>query len=169
MTQVHPVQLEEIRRAVAEARAIDADDEAFIADHLEGATDIDEIVGGLLREREEYAANAEACRATAAEFAAKAKVWDDRAERNKVILGRIRNIVGQTIRHAFGTVIVSTLKSTPQKAPDFNPENLPDDLMRVEVIKRADAAKIKEAMEAGRNVPGYQWSEPRESISIRRK
>lgn len=165
---IHPNDLEAIRRVVAEVRAVDADDEQLLDDSLEGETDIDAIVGGLLREREEYIAHAEACKATAHEFTEKAKAWEDRAGRHKTLLGRIRNIVGHNLKHAFGQVIVSVRKSAVEKAPDFNPENLPDDLLKIEIIKRADAAAIKAAMESGRNVPGYRWGDPKEIVQVRK-
>ena len=165
--QIHPSAIEKIRRAVAEARAVDAEDEQLIEDHLEAETDFMEIVGGLIEEMKWHRESEHLNNRLALEYKAKAGEHADSVARIKKALGKIRNIVGQNIKHPLGSVIVAKLASIPQKASDFDVSSLPDDLVRRKEVVEADADKVKAAMEQGRNVPGYQWSGERESVRIK--
>lgn len=162
---IHPQQLAEIRRVVAEVRAVDPDDEQFLADSLEAETGLLEIVGALLEERTLCTAHAAAMAHVGDQYHDKARKWKERGERLRQLLGRIRDMVGANIKHPAGTVIVSERKPAVEYAPDFDAADLPDDLVRLK--REPDKAAINAAVEAGRNVPGVRWGDPKKVVTIK--
>lgn len=161
---IHPQKLAELRQAVADARAADPDDDELLADMLDGA-DFGEIVARCFQSRREALASKGAMEDLAGHYRARAGLFETRAERIGHLLGRLRDLSGQNIKHPLGSVIVSERKPDVERAEDFDVKALPDDLVRVK--REPDMAKIKEAVKAGRNVPGVRWGSPKRVTQIR--
>ena len=164
---IHPATFAEIQRVVREVRATlgdDADEQA-VQDTVEGETDTMEIVGALLAERRECLQYGAAMAVVGDEYYAKARAWNDRAERVKRLLGRVRDILGQNIKHPAGTVIVSERKPAPEVADDVDVDDLPDEFVRTK--REPDKNAMKAAFAAGRNVPGVRWGDAKRQVTIK--
>jgi hypothetical protein len=136
-------------------------DELTLWDTLSGETNVDDMVGALIRERVEAEAHEAASRAAADTFAARAKRMSDRRSAINVALGAILDAVGEDkIKHPLGTVS----RLAPSKSVEITDERaVPSQLCR----QVPDKAAIKAALEAGETVPGAVLSLGKPGISVR--
>ena len=142
------------------------EDDALVADMLEGETDLHEVIGRLLEAEAEADAFAAACKALAARYAERAAQQAARQEATRGALERLMRAVGlPKIQHAAATISFRTVPAGVRF--DGAVEDLPDDLVRT--IRKPDAAAIKAAVASGRNVPGAFTTPPSTALAIRRK
>ncbi|SFI83733.1 siphovirus Gp157 family protein [Albimonas pacifica] len=152
-------------RFAADLRADFGEDDQLVADMLEGETDFHEVAGVLLKAMFEADAQADANKALAQEYAARASVLSARSQHIKDKLASLMRATGlRKLPHALATVSVRAV--APSLIYDGEPSCLPEDLRREKI--EADKTAIKKALEAGRTVPGARLSNGGETISIRR-
>ncbi len=157
--------IEPIRRFAEELRAACPDDADLIADMLEGETDLHEILGRLLRADAEAGAFADANKALAKTYSERASAATDRSARLRSAMQKLIEATGlRKIQHEYGTLSLRAVAPRPVFTGD--PAELPDDLRRVTIA--ADMTAIKDALKAGRTVPGAHMGNGGETISIRR-
>lgn len=140
----------------------DFDDQTFL-DTLDGETDAMDIIGGLIREREEAQAHAEACKAEAARYTARKNRLDDRAGAATKALGQVLDAMGERkVTHPLGTV--SRTKGRVRLSV-YDETAIPSQLT-VTTIK-PDTAAIKKQLEAGEDVPGAELVTGPDGVMVR--
>jgi hypothetical protein len=166
----------EIRVAATAIRSILASLElapGFDGDHtlkldmLEGETEFFEVVRHLLNENEDddgiIAALDEQIDARAIRIE-KAK---NRIEARKKAIASLMDCAQETtLRLPEATLSLRTLKPSPKV---IDPDQLPDQFVTVETVRKPNREAIKEAFERGESIPGVVRSNGGASLSVRHK
>lgn len=142
----------------------DFDEETFL-DTLDGETDAMDIIGRLIRDREEAKAHAAASKALADEYAQRRSRLDARAQAMAKAIGEILDATGQKkIAHPLGTVSRTagrmSCKITDEAA-------IPSQLTVTKVSP--DTAAIKKHLEDGETVPGAELVRGPDGVMVRVK
>jgi len=136
--------------ALIEAHPEIAEDDAFLADIIEGETDANAIMERLVIERAEAIANGEAMDALAEKYTQISDRWTMRAENRRKLMGLVLDATGlRKMVTPAGTVSVSPGRVSLSLADDFSP---PQGYARTRI--EPDKAAIKAALEAGETMPG---------------
>lgn len=142
----------------------DFDQETFL-DTLDGETDAMDIVGRLIRDREERKAHQAASKALADEYSTRAKRMGDGVSAINAVLGEVLDAMGERkIAHPLGTV--SRTKGRARVRID-DERAIPSQLTITTV--KPDAAAIKKQLEAGERVPGASLETGPEGLTVRVK
>lgn len=142
------------------------DDDDLIADTIEGETDAFEAVSRLLRWKAEQDAIAAAIKAQEADLAARRKRYEERGQGARVAIAAFMDECGLAkIERPEATLSLRKGNPSVVRTPDFNADALPDDLVKVK--READAAAVKAALEAGREVPGAILSNGPPVLTVR--
>lgn len=156
-----------IRRMADEIRAIlgdDFDDETFL-DTLDGETSAMDVMGYLIRDREEAKAHAAACDDLAKKYADRAKRLKSRADAMTKAMGDILDAMGERkLTHPLGTVSRTKGRASVQI---IDPDAVPSQLCKV--VKTPDKTAIKAQIEAGEDVPGAEMQTSPDGVSVRIK
>jgi len=143
-----------------------AEDAALRADMLEGATDIKEILISLNRALDDT-------NALQAGVQSRIELLHDREERFGLRVQFIRGLIFKVLETAqlkkceLPEATLS-LRNNPQALiGNADPVSLPDDL--VKITRTIDRKKVREALEAGQEVPGFQLSNAPPSLNVRVK
>jgi hypothetical protein len=159
LTQVPP-QIAELARAIREAA--DDDDGAFI-DTLDGEGDYISAARKALRFIREREALADAIDDVIRQYQARKAAFTAGASRTRDALGHFMSEIGErSLQLPEGTVTLAA--GRPSLVGDSDPFLLPDDLVRV--VRSPDRGAIKDALNAGRDVPGYSLSNGKPSLRI---
>jgi len=143
-------QLRAAHAALIEAHPEIAEDDAFLADIIEGETDANAIMERLVIERAEALANGEAMDALAEKYTQISDRWTMRAENRRKLMGLVLDAVGlRKMQTPAGTVSVSPGRVSLALADDFTP---PQGYARTKI--EPDKAAIKAALEAGEVMQG---------------
>jgi len=138
--------------ALIEAHPGIAEDDAFLADIIEGETDANAIMERLVIERAEAIANGQAMDALAEKYIQISDRWTMRAENRRKLMGLVLDAVGmRKMVTPAGTVSVSPGRVSLALADDFTP---PQGYARTRI--EPDKAAIKAALEAGETMPGAE-------------
>jgi hypothetical protein len=138
--------------ALIEAHPEIAEDDAFLADIIEGETDAPAIMERLVIERTEALANSAAMDALAEKYTQISDRWTMRAESRRKLMGLVLDAVGmRKMQTPAGTVSVSPGRVSLALADDFVP---PQGYARTRI--EPDKAAIKAALEAGETMPGAE-------------
>jgi cation transport regulator ChaB len=145
-----------------EVYGLDPEDEA-LGDTLDGALDLGDQIHKLLQHACEQELFAEALDKRIAEY----KARKDR-------LGRAAKAIRQHVAEAAleaglkklprPDMTVSFSMTKPGVAGEADPDQLPDDLVKVKRV--LNMAAIKEAVEAGRDVPGFYRTNGRPTVRV---
>lgn len=142
------------------------DDDDLIADSIEGETDAMEAVSKLLRWKAEQDAIAAAIKAQESDLAARRKRYEERGQGARMAIAAFMDQVGlNKIERPEATLSLRQGGVSVVKAPDFSADALPDDLVKIK--READAAALKAALEAGREVPGACLSNGATVLTVR--
>lgn len=143
-----------------------ADDDVLRADMLDGSTDIREILTGLHRTYEDTKALIDGTAGRLEDLAARRARFRQRNEFIRDLMQRI--LESAQIRKIELPEVTLSMKNNPQQLiGTLAPEDLPDDL--VKVTRAPDKTKIREALIAGREVPGVFLSNAPPSLTVRVK
>lgn len=142
----------------------DFDPEAFW-DTLDGETDVMDIIGHLIRDREEAKAHEAASKALAGEYATRAKRLSDRQKAIAAALGAILDATKQRkVTHPLGTVSRTNGRLSLQITDEAA---IPSQLCAT--ITKPDNAAIKAQIEAGETVPGAEMVRGADGVTVRVK
>ena len=161
-TNIHLI--ERVSAVLVEALGDDFDAEAFW-DTLDGETDIQEVMFGLIINRVKAQADAKAAKEVASDFNERATRLSARADACTKAMGVLLDATGQrSMPHALATV--SRTKGRDQVVID-NGDLVPRNLCVTDV--RPDKTAIKEKLSAGVKVPGARLETGPDGVSVRIK
>jgi len=156
-----------IRRMADDIRAILGDDfdiETFL-DTLDGETSAMDMLGHLIRDREEAKSHASACDALAKTYADRAKRLKARGDAMTNAMGDILDAMGERkVAHPLGTVSRTKGRASVQIV---DPDAVPTQLCKV--VKTPDKTAIKAQLDAGEHVPGAEMQTAPNGVSVRIK
>lgn len=142
------------------------DDEDLIADSIEGETDALEAVSAVLRWKAEQDAMAVALKAQEGDLQARRRRFEERGAGARLAIAAFMDQCGLTkLERPEATLSLRQGAPAVVKAPTFSADDLPDDLVRLK--REPDAAAIKSALEAGREVPGAMLSNGAPILTVR--
>lgn len=140
-------------------------DAATFWDTLDGETDAMDLIGRLIRERQEADAFAAANKALATEYSARSARMAQRKAALTKALGAILDATGQTkVAHPLATV--SRTKGR-QSVEITDEASVPSQLCRI--VRSPDLVAIREQIEAGVDVPGAALRAGEPGLTVRVK
>lgn len=156
--------IERVSAQLADMLGEEFDAETFW-DTLDGETDAMDIIGHLIRQREEAKAHAAASKALADEYTARRNRLEAKGKAIARALGDVLDATGQKkVQHPLGTV---SRTSGRLSCKVFDEASIPSQLTVTTV--RPDTAAIKQQLEAGEGVPGAELVRGEDSIVVRVK
>jgi hypothetical protein len=141
------------------------EDEQFLADVIEGETDVYEVLSILVRQANESKAQAGGLGEYAKDIGERKARIERRVEAKRALIMSIMDAAG--ISKATLPEATLSVRAGSQKAVVDDAAVLPDDLVRIE--RKPDMAAIKSAIDAGREVPGIHISNGEPSLTVRVK
>lgn len=142
----------------------DFDAETFW-DTLDGETDVMDIIGHLIKQREEAKAHADASKALADEYTSRKRRLEDRQKAIAKVLGDILDATGQKkVQHPLGTVS----RTAGRMSCQITDETAIPSQLTVTTVK-PDTAAIKKQLEAGESVPGAELVRGEDGVTVRVK
>ncbi|MBR0882441.1 uncharacterized protein (UPF0335 family) [Bradyrhizobium japonicum] len=152
----------EIERLIGQYPEI-AEDEVLRADMLDGETQISDVLTHLIREGEDAKAMKEATKARQDDLKARAQRFERRVEFTRDLMLAILDAANlRKLELPEGTIF---LRNNPQQiVGEVIPDALPDDLVKIE--RKPDRTKIKDALKAGRELPGLALSNSPPSVVV---
>ncbi|MET3308073.1 siphovirus Gp157 family protein [Bradyrhizobium diazoefficiens] len=152
----------EIERLIHDYPEI-AEDEVLRADMLDGETALSDVLTDLIRMGEDAKAMRDAAKSRQDDLKARAQRFDRRVEFTRALMLAILDAADlRKVELPEGTVF---LRNNPQQiVGEPDPTTLPDDLVKVE--RKADKTKIKDALKAGRELPGLALSNSPPSVVV---
>ena len=140
----------QIERLANELRDVVGDDEQTFLDTLDGETDFMDIIGGLVKEREEAKAFSEASKSLITEYTDRKRRLESKVSSINGVIGKLLDVSGQDkVAHPLATV--SRTKGR-QSVVIVDESEVPSQLTKTKV--EPDKAAIKRQLEAGEIVPG---------------
>ena len=154
-----------VKRIADQARAVDPEDGALLADMIEGCTDAMEVADILIERVAVIDTFTAALRSRIAEINERMARLNHERNTSRRGLEQLLEAMGERkMERPEGTV---SLRRVPPSLLDGPVESLPTHLTRTKV--EPDKAAIKKAIEAGEDVPGWQLNNGSETLSVRRK
>lgn len=146
------------------------DDDDLMNDMIEGESDVMEKVSRLLRWMALQEANAEALKVVEADFAGRRARYSERVQWARTALSRFMDAVGiKKVERPEATVSIRDAGASVIYADDFDVEKLPATLIVTKTTKTADRKAVKEALEAGTEIPGARLSNGGRVLTVRVK
>ena len=159
------IDYEEIRRMSDNIRAMCGDDQDTFLDTLDGETDAMDILGALIKERNEMLGNEAALKELAKQYKERADRMNAKADAIAQTMGHLLDAIGERkVQHPFATVS----RTKPRARVVIEDEHqIPSQLMKVK--KSPDLTAIKAQMDAGEYVPGAAIALGNEGVTVRSK
>ena len=159
------IDYEEIRRMADNIRAMCGDDQDTFLDTLDGETDAMDILGTLIKERNEVLGNEAALKELAKQYKERADRMNAKADAIAQTMGHLLDAMGERkVQHPFATVS----RTKPRARVVIEDEHqIPSQLMKVK--KSPDLTAIKAQMDAGEYVPGAAIALGNEGVTVRSK
>ena len=159
------INYEDIRRMSDNIRAMVGDDDDTFLDTLDGETDAMDILGALIKERNEVLGNEAALKELAKQYKERADRMNAKADAIAQTMGHILDAMGERkVQHPFATVS----RTKPRARVVIEDEHqIPTQLMKVK--KSPDLTAIKAQMDAGEYVPGAAIALGNEGVTVRSK
>jgi hypothetical protein len=159
------IDYEEIRRMSDNIRAMCGDDQDTFLDTLDGETDAMDILGTLIKERNEMLGNEAALKELAKQYKERADRMNAKADAIAQTMGHLLDAMGERkVQHPFATV--SRTKARARVVIE-DEHQIPTQLMKVK--KSPDLTAIKAQMDAGEYVPGAAIALGNEGVTVRVK
>ena len=134
-------------------------------DTLDGETDVLDVIGHLIRQRIETDAFAEASKAVASDYVARARRLSERSTAINRALGEVLDATGQRkVMHPLATVSRTSGRLSCQITDEAT---IPSQLTVTTV--KPDTAAIKKQLEAGESVPGAELVRGPDGVTVRVK
>lgn len=144
------------------------DDDDLMNDMVEGECDVMDKVSRLLRWMALQEANADALKAVEADFAGRRARYTERVQWARTALSRFMDAVGlKKVERPEATISIRDANVSVIYADDFDVEKLPDTYVKTK--KEADRKAIKEALDAGAEIPGARLSNGGRVLTVRVK
>ena len=141
-------------------------DEFLRADMIEGATNAPELLTALHHMVEDARALRDGTQGRLDELNARKQRMQKRIDFGRDLIARVLEAAGT--RKAELAEVTLSLKANPQRLiGEVDPDSLPDEL--VKITRSADKQKIREWLERGVAVDGYQLSNASPSLMVRIK
>ena len=154
-----------VKRIADQARAVDPEDGALLADMIEGCTDVYDVADILIERVAVIDTYTAALRSRIAEINERMARLNHERETSRKGLEQLLEAMGERkLERPEGTI---SLRRVPPSLLDGPVESLPQHLTRNKV--EPDKTAIKKAIEAGEAVPGWQLNNGGQSLSVRRK
>lgn len=159
------IDYEEIRRMSDNIRALCGDDQDTFLDTLDGETDAMDILGALIKERNEMLGNEAALKELAKQYKERADKMNAKADAIAQTMGHLLDAMGERkVQHPFATVS----RTKPRARVVIEDEHqIPSQLMKTK--KSPDLTAIKAQMDAGEYVPGAAIALGNEGVTVRSK
>jgi len=159
------IDYEEIRRMSDNIRALCGDDQDTFLDTLDGETDAMDILGALIKERNEMLGNEAALKELAKQYKERADRMNAKADAIAQTMGHLLDAMGERkVQHPFAPV----RRTKPRARVVIEDEHqIPSQLMKVK--KSPDLTAIKAQMDAGEYVPGAAIALGNEGVTVRSK
>lgn len=152
----------EVERLLADYPELSADPE-LRADMIEGETSLPEVVQRILRVEREAVALAEGLTDFIMKLEERRGVFKRRQDNARKMIQRVLEIADvKTLRLPEATLSIAL---TPPKVTVSDPDALPDEFMRVK--REPDLAKIKEALQDQKTIPGAYLTNGGQTLKIR--
>ncbi|QIO34353.1 siphovirus Gp157 family protein [Bradyrhizobium sp. 1(2017)] len=152
----------EIERLIHDYPEI-AEDEVLRADMLDGETAISDVLTDLIRMAEDAKAMRDATKSRQDDLKARAQRFDRRVEFVRSLMLAILDAANlRKVELPEGTIFLRN--NAQQIVGEIDPAVLPDDLVKIE--RKADRAAIKDALKAGRDLPGLVLSNSPPSVVV---
>ena len=146
-------------------RAMCGDDQDTFLDTLDGETDAMDILGALIKERNEMLGNEAALKELAKQYKERADRMNAKADAIAQTMGHLLDAMGERkVQHPFATV--SRTKARARVVIE-DEHQIPTQLMKVK--KSPDLTAIKAQMDAGEYVPGAAIALGNEGVTVRSK
>jgi hypothetical protein len=159
------IDYEEIRRMSDNIRAMCGDDQDTFLDTLDGETDAMDILGALIKERNEMLGNEAALKELAKQYKERADRMNAKADAIAQTMGHLLDAMGERkVQHPFATV--SRTKARARVVIE-DEHQIPTQLMKIK--KSPDLTAIKAQMDAGEYVPGAAIALGNEGVTVRSK
>jgi hypothetical protein len=140
-----------------------AEDEVLRADTLDGETSISDVLTDLIRLGEDAKALRDASKSQQENLKARAQRFDRRVEFTRALMLAILDAAHlRKIELPEATIFLRN--NAQQIVGDADPTTLPDDLVKIE--RKADRTAIKDALKAGRELPGLSLSNSPPSVVV---
>lgn len=143
-----------------------AEDEILRADMLEGETNIAEIVTAIHRMTEDAKALRDGTQERLDDLAARRNRFKQRVEFGRDLILKILD-AAQVKKLELPEVTVSLRNNKPVLIGEVDPGLLPDDL--VKITRAVDRAKVREVLEAGQVIEGFNLSNAPPSLVVKVK
>lgn len=141
------------------------EDEEWLADVLEGESSFHEIMGKLVRQRTYDRAMVDGVKSALDDLAERRKRFETRVEKTSDLMALLMGEAGvKSLVLPNGTV---SLRDGVPKVTITDETAIPKDYQKITVAP--DKAAIKEALKAGKAVPGAELSNGAQTISVRTK
>lgn len=141
------------------------DEEAWLAS-LESETDFDEILTTIVRRIEDTKALVLGTKDRFEELKARKERFEQRIETLRELAFKIMQ-AGEIAKRELPEATLSLRAGQQQLIGEADPTSLPDELCKIS--RDLNRTAIKEALKAGRTIPGFQLSNSPPSLSIRIK
>ena len=156
--------IEQISAQLTDLLGEDFDADTFW-DTLDGETDVMDIFGILIREREEATAYAAASKALADDFTARQRRLAARASAIAQSMGAVLDAAGQRkVSHPLATISRTQGRLS---VAITNEADIPSQLCKV--VSSPDKTAIKKQLEAGESVPGAELVRGKDGVTVRVK
>ena len=139
------------------------EDEQFLADVIEGETDVFDVLSILVRQAMESKAMAVGLAEYGKDIGERRARLERRVEAKRALISSIMDAAG--ISKAALPEATLSVSPARQKAVVDDADKLPDDLVRIE--RKPDMAAIKAAIEAGREIAGVHMSNGEPTLTVR--
>jgi hypothetical protein len=166
MLEVETSRLRQDIEALLRAYPDLGEDEFLRADMLEGETDLHKILTEIFRMIDDAKALRDGTDARMADLKARRERMEHRANFGRELILKILDTAN--LRKVELPEVTLSLRNNPRQiVGDPTPDILPDELVRV--VRSPDKTKIREWLEAGREVPGCVLSNAPPSLTVRVK
>lgn len=152
--------------ALAIARDFPEADEETLADTIEGASDLPQLLVAVLRSRDEDVRFVEALRQRLETLRARLERFKSRAEQKRVLVATAMQEAG--LKKLVAPDFTVWLRPGAQKVVVVDESQIPPDFW-VARLPRLDRQQLLGALKAGRAVPGALLSNPELSLAVRRQ
>lgn len=143
-----------------------ADDEVARLDTLDGETDVREVLISLARMLDDTHALQEGVHGRIEELKARKDRFSSRAEFLRDLIFKL--MASANFKKLELPLVTLSLRNNPRALiGDADPATLPDEL--VKITRAVDRRKVREAIDAGHDVPGFQLSNAPPSLMVRVK
>jgi len=155
----------QIKQIADYVRAVDPDDDQFLADMIEAETDLDAVLDLLIEREATTAGHIDALRERERTIRERKARFAASMDAGRKAMQKLLDAAGlRKIERPEATI---SLSRVAPRVLDGPVESLPDELVRTE--RKPEKAKIKAALEAHADLPGWKLSNGGETVTVRRK